>query len=323
MEYASETLSSPALRKLRASEKLTLGFLAYLVLASLFFPVTTRERLVILALNALAASTVVALSRFADPERSRVLRAARDWLPAVLLLVAYRESGLFATPDPTHRFDQILIQWDRAILGHSWTEALLHAGAPWLQWYLELAYLLCYPLVPMGLGALLLVSRRRSRVGMEFQQARVVDHYWLAVLAASFTCYLIFPHVPLTPPRELFSDLPGPAVSPLLRKTNFWLLGQYGVGVCLFPSAHVASTLAAGLVVRRYAPKVGIVFLVAAISIAFATVYGRYHYAADAFAGVLVAIVAYVLAAKCAAASHRNRSAGSHRNLRHGLPAAE
>lgn len=292
-----ESPSPHALRKLRASEKLTLGFLAYLVCASLYFPVTTHERLVILALNGLAAATVWALSRFADLAPSRALVTARDWLPAALLLVAYRESGLFATPDPTHRFDQILIRWDRVILGHPWTEALLHGGAPWLQWYLELAYLLCYPLVPVGLGALLLVSSRNRGLA---QSACIVDHYWLAVLAASFACYVIFPHVPLTPPRELFHDLPGPPVAPLLRKTNFWLLGQYSVGVCLFPSAHVASTLSAGLVVRHYAPKVGLFFLVAALSIAFATVYGRYHYAADALAGALVAVSAYSLAAKWA-----------------------
>lgn len=295
MEQTPASSATSFFRALRASEKLSLGSLTYLIVASLFFPVTAREQLTILGLNALSAATVAALSRFGDPSRSRWQATARDWLPAALVLVAYRESGLFATPDATHRFDHLLVPWDRAILGHPWTEAVLQAAAPWLQWYLELAYLLCYPLVPLGLGTLLLVSRRRPNGVTQLQAARAVDHYWLAVLAASFTCYVIFPHVPLTPPRELFNDLPGPAVAPLLRKTNFWLLGQYGVGVCLFPSAHVASTLTAALVLRRYAPRLGIAFLVAAISIAFATVYGRYHYAADAVAGALVGVLAYLL----------------------------
>jgi membrane-associated phospholipid phosphatase len=298
MEQTPTPSATSFFRTLRASEKLTLGFLAYLLIASLFFTVAAREQITILGLNALSAATVVALSRFGDPSRSRWLATARDWLPAALLLIAYRESGLFATPDPTHRFDHLLVQWDRAILNHPWTEAVLHAAAPWLQRYLELAYLLCYPLVPLGLGALLLVSRRWPDGVGDRQPARAVGHYWLAVLAASFACYVIFPHVPLTPPRELFNDLPGPHVAPLLRKANFWLLGQYGVGVCLFPSAHVASTLAAALVVRRYAPRLGIAFLVAALSIAFATVYGRYHYAADAAAGALVGVAAYLLSSR-------------------------
>jgi hypothetical protein len=33
----------------------------------------------------------------------------RDWLPALLVLLAYRESGLFIKADPAHRLDHLFI----------------------------------------------------------------------------------------------------------------------------------------------------------------------------------------------------------------------
>jgi membrane-associated phospholipid phosphatase len=124
-------------------------------------------------------------------------------------------------------------------------------------------------------------------------------------MLAALTCYVLYPFFPLTPPRELFHDLPGPAVAPLIRKTNFWLLGQYGVGASLFPSGHVAATTAMALVVHKYLPRAGVIFLIVAASIAAATVYGRYHYAADAVTGALVGFAAFFVSNRLQRQPHR------------------
>ena len=76
------------------------------------------------------------------------------------------------------------------------------------------------------------------------------------MLLAALFCYAVYPFFPLTPPRLLFHDLPGPAVSPLLRTVNFWLLDAYGVQACIFPSGHVAAVTATALAVRAYARTV-------------------------------------------------------------------
>jgi membrane-associated phospholipid phosphatase len=166
---------------------------------------------------------------------------------------------------------------------------------------LELSYLLCYPLVPQGLGVLYLarplVATPSAHRGLAAVRVNgfgaVVDQFWTTVLLAALSCYVIYPFFPLTPPRVLFHDLPGPAVEPLLRKINFWILDRYSVQACIFPSGHVAAVTATALAVRAYLPRLGVVFLTAATSIAIATVYGRYHYTADAMAGALVAIAAF------------------------------
>jgi membrane-associated phospholipid phosphatase len=290
---------------LRVAEKLAIGFFGYTTIAALVFPLELRQRLALVGLNLLAGAVVVLLSRYGMEERRRFLAAARDWLPCILILVAYRESGLFFRPDPANRLDQLFVRWDDALLKNPWVLGLLTALSPWLQRYLELAYLCCYPSVPLALGSLYLARRvapgpspasaPAGRGATERRYRLAINQFWTAALVAAFSCFVLFPFFPLTPPRELFHDLPGPHVAPLLRSVNRWILGRYAVGASLFPSAHVATVTAIALVIRAYLPRAGIVFLILAGSIAVATVYGRYHYAADAVAGVLVGLAAFLL----------------------------
>jgi membrane-associated phospholipid phosphatase len=289
----------------RVAEKLAIGFFGYTTVAAFVFPLELGQRLVLVGLNLLACLVIIFLSRYGVGQRSLFLALVRDWLPCILILVAYRESGLFFTPDPAHRLDHLFLRWDDALLKNSWVLALLTGLSPWLQRYLELAYLFCYPSVPLALGSLYLARQvapgfsstsaalKGGATPRDYSQA--INQFWTAALLAAFSCYVLYPFFPLTPPRELFHDLPGPPVAPLLRGANHWVLGRYAVGASLFPSAHVATVTAVGLVIRAYLPRVGVGFLILAGSIALATVYGRYHYAADALAGALVGVAAFLL----------------------------
>jgi len=295
-----------------------LAFLVYASAASCFFPLAMRQRLGVTFINAVTAAVLWALGR--RSEKRRFLTTLRDWLPCVLILLAYRESGLFLSPDPAHQLDLAFIGWDNLILKNRGVLQILDFTSPWLQRYLEFCYFLCYPLVPFGLGTLYLAGYARSSEGRgsggpharqsdpavpdylgassDRRTSDPIDHFWAAVLLATLTCYVLFPFFPLTPPRVLFHDVPGPVVAPLLRRMNFWLLDHYSVQACIFPSGHVAAVTATGLVVRAYLPRLGVAFLIAAASVAVATVYGRYHYAADAVAGALVGVAAYAIAAR-------------------------
>lgn len=290
------------------------SYFTYMTFEVLLFPLPFREKVLVVGLNLLACATVYVLERSAATGRSRFLNVARDWLPCVLILVAYREAGLLFIPDPSHRLDYIFIRWDEVILRNSWVTSALSLGSPWLQRYLEFSYFLCYPVVPLGVATLYL-ARQHLAPGLSLAPAPMnrdaanhcyrspVEHYWTAVLIAALTCYVLFPLFPLTPPRELFHDLPGPYGASGLRGLNHWLLDRYAVGASLFPSGHVAAATAAALAIRRYAPRAGLVFLLVALSIALATVYGRYHYAADALAGIVIGVAAFVLASRWCAAT--------------------
>lgn len=289
--------------RLRVNEKVALGFLAYATILALELRLSLLERTLILGLNGLVAVVLFLFGRKLEERPSGFLGVLRDWFPAALILLAYRESGMFFSPDPTHRLDQLFVQWDAVLLRNYWVQASFTRLAPWLQYYLEMAYLLCYPLVPLGLGCLLLARRQLesgssqsggAQSGAQNLLSRVfVDHFWTSVLLAALFCYAVYPFFPLTPPRLLFQDLPGPRVAPLLRTVNFWVLGTYGVQACIFPSGHVAAVTATALVVRAYRPRLGALFILAAASVAAATVFLRYHYAADAVAGAVVGWAAF------------------------------
>jgi membrane-associated phospholipid phosphatase len=288
-------------RGLRPAERIVLAFLAYAVLAAIVFHLSLRDSALIAGLNLTAATVVVVLNKFHKTD-SR-LSMARDWFPAALILLAYRESGLFVRPDPSHHLDYVLILWDRHLLQNRLVHGLLSLGSPWLQHYLELSYLLCYPLLPLGLLVIYLANHSKTspdhlqdQPAGARRQRLAIDQFWTAVLLATLTCYALYPFFPLTPPRVLFRDLPGPAVPPLFRQVNFWILDRYSVQACIFPSGHVAAVTATALSVRAYVPRLGLLFLFAAASIALATVYGRYHYAADAVAGALVGLGAFLIA---------------------------
>jgi membrane-associated phospholipid phosphatase len=312
--------SSERILSLRVAEKILLGFFAYATVAGFVFHLSLRERLGLLALNFMVGAVVLALSRVAKGGANNLLAILRDWLPAVLILVAYRESGLFITPDPTHRLDYLFIRLDRWLLSSRVVLGPLNALSPWLQYYLETAYLFCYPLVPLGIGSLYWARAREARARHAGSSRAVtaspvlldgtgramctsntlekesLDFYWTAVLGAVLLSYFLFPYFPLTPPRTLFHDLPGPEVQPLLRNLNLWILGKYSVRACLFPSGHVAAVIATALAVRKFLPRLGIVFLIVALSISIATVYGRYHYAVDALAGGVVGVAGFLVA---------------------------
>lgn len=283
------------------------GYFTYMTVEVLLFPLSIRERAVVVIMNMVACVTLLVLERNAASQRSRFLAVVSDWLPCILILVAYREAGMLFVPDPSHRLDYLFVRWDELLLNNSWVTGALAVGSPWLERYLEFSYFLCYPVVPLGVATLYL-ARADVAPGLGPANAALkggardrrrdlaIDHYWTAVLIAALSCYLLFPLFPLTPPRELFHDLPGPGSASGLRGLNHWLLNRYAVGASLFPSGHVASATAAALAIRRYAPRAGLLFLLVAGSIALATVYGRYHYAADALAGAVVGVLAYLVA---------------------------
>jgi membrane-associated phospholipid phosphatase len=285
------------LRSIRNSEMVALGFFAYELAASWLFPLTTGQRLKIAVLNLLAASVILLVARFASGARRPFVAMLRNWLPCLLIILAYRESGLFLSPDVTHGWDSLFIRWDRFLLGNALVQKLIAFCSPWLERYFELAYLLTYPFVPLGFAAVYF-SRSSGSTPDAASGEKPLDRFWTTVLLAALASYALFPFFPLTPPRVLFNDLPWPAGKPLLRKMNFWILDRYSVQACLFPSGHVAGGTATALAVWAERPRLGLVFLFAAASIAASTVFGRYHYSADAVAGAILGIAAYAVSSR-------------------------
>jgi membrane-associated phospholipid phosphatase len=268
---------------LRASEQvLALNFI-YLSILALALPLRAPIPAITVSLNA-AVLGGLALLAWADSYRRRLpLGVMRDWYPLPLMLLTYREMGWFAQPHLTTKLEEMWVAWDRALLAGGLRSAVEVFG-PVMPAVLEISYALVYALGPFSMAALYIYGRRER-----------VDDFLFLFLCGVLLAYGQFPFWPSEPPRTVFPGEDFPPCTSVFRRFNWWYLGGQGIHTSVFPSAHVAGAFSAGFGMMRALPEhrwVGRALLVTAVLIATATVYGRYHYFADAAAGFVVSLAA-------------------------------
>jgi membrane-associated phospholipid phosphatase len=128
---------------------------------------------------------------------------------------------------------------------------------------------------------------------VERQGHRMVDRFWMVYLAGTLGAYALFPYFPSQPPRFVFPGMDAPRIDTWVRHLNLFLLSRATIHVGVFPSAHVSSAFSAAWAMFLLKPKrkaFGWGLLVYAVSVAVATVYGRYHYVSDVAAGFAVSL---------------------------------
>jgi membrane-associated phospholipid phosphatase len=199
-----------------------------------------------------------------------------DWVaPPIALLLAYWTSGLLFVR-PRERQERVLMGFDRRL-------GILASARRmpwWLRTILELGYVGVYPLIPIALALHLLFAPEPDP-----------DRFWSVVLITDYVCFAVLAWVQTRPPRALERDEPWTGA---VRDFNLRMLGAASIQVNTFPSGHAAEGLAAALLVIG-APWPAVLWVFgAALAVSAGAVYGRYHYAADALAGWLVAVVVWV-----------------------------
>ncbi len=143
--------------------------------------------------------------------------------------------------------------------------------------------MLVYAIAPFVVAVFYFQHRRQRVNGALFL-------YLLGTLAA----YALFPYFPSDPPRVAFGGNDMPNIITAVRQLNLWLLGDFGIHSSVFPSAHVSSAFSAAWSLFAFLPerkRYGWGMLLYAVIVAVAAVYGRYHYAADAVAGMAISLV--------------------------------
>lgn len=279
--------AAAAARLVRPQEWIIFAFLLYAPALTFFRPAPEGLGLRLAFVN-LGVTLIYASFILLDYPKSRLtLDILRDWLPLGLILLAYREMGWFALPHPLSLLESQWVGWDRLVLNDG-GRALVESLGPVLPSVLEIAYALVYALPPCGL-AILYLNHRRDAAGQ----------FVTVVLLTVLLCYAQFPFWPSEPPRVVFAGLDLPSYNTIFRRFNLWVLGNYGIHTSVFPSAHVAGALSTAFGLRLAMPerkRVFRVFFGIAVLIAIATVYGRYHYLADATGGAVIASIVPLLA---------------------------
>jgi membrane-associated phospholipid phosphatase len=255
----------------RSSEWVAFAYFLYLGIVCWLRPLPASRRLLVTGVSLLTA-TMLAAAPHAPP-------LVRDWAPLGYILVGYYLTGrLFVAP--SEALESWLLAWDRRLFGDPTTRF-----AKWPAWivaYLDLVYTFCFLLLPCGLAALVMTGR-----------SALANHYWTMVLAADLGAFAPLSVFQTRPPwmLEPNADLAARSV----HRVASYMVRHATIRVNTFPSGHVAVSFAVALAVIGQMPLTGGVLLLLAGSIAVACVVGRYHYAVDVVAGVLLAGVVWAV----------------------------
>jgi membrane-associated phospholipid phosphatase len=269
--------------RLRPYEWLIVAYFTYVAAIAPFFIPQGETRWLGAAVAGVVTAILFGLTRY--------FSILRDWAPIGFTLAAYREMNWFTPAVRDHHLERSWIVWDRWLLDTAHLRAAIESLGALLPSFLEISYVLVYAIAPISLTILYLNSPRDLR-------RQRVKIFWLAYLAGTLGAYALFPYFPSDPPRTVFAGADLPTIVTLFRRFNLAILGEYGIHSSVFPSAHVSSAFACawGLLIampdrRRYG------WTIAAYStvVAIATIYGRYHFAADAVAGLSISLLAFLV----------------------------
>jgi membrane-associated phospholipid phosphatase len=201
-----------------------------------------------------------------------------DWYPMLLLAALYGEIGVL-TLDAGFQNDLPIQRLEEWMFGsqvaYRWIREMPN---PALSWILHACYLAYYPILyasPLGLW---LAGRRDA-----------ARHTIFAVMATFYLCYIAFLFFPVAGPRYAFDAAHNAATDVWPARFAQWLLDKGDSWGAAFPSSHVAASVVATGMALRYRRPLGLVLLPFTAGLILAVVYGQFHYAVDATAGLVVA----------------------------------
>ena len=251
-----------------AYEWVVVAYFSALTLAGWLLPVGSASRRKATSLGSAVLLTVFVVAMTGS-------WALRAWGSIVYLFAGYWMPALLVTATTERSFEAWLVRADTDL--RRWLPRVPGALTP----LLELAYLLCYPLVPLSFTIVWFVGDSMD-----------VERFWLAVLLSGYACYVTLPWLISRPPRvrQHLGTRGG------IRHLNAHVLARCSHQFNTFPSGHVAVAAAAAVGVGSVSTGAGVAVgaVVAAISVGAAA--GGYHYVLDVILGLIVAAASAAVA---------------------------
>jgi len=232
-----------------------------------------------------------------------VLSFLRHFYPVLLYTGLFRETGELNRMFITGYIDPLVIGWDQALFGCQ--PSMLFMDALPFVWLSEVFYVSYFSYYVMigGVGLALFIRNR-----LQF------FHYVSVISFVFYCCYAIYIFIPVVGPRLFMREIEGYALpeevwslSPVhdfpaaVQNGPFfhimaWIYEVFEAPGAAMPSSHVAIALSTLFFSFRYLPKIRHIHLVMAMLLCASTVYCRYHYVVDVFAGMLTTAVFLPLA---------------------------
>jgi hypothetical protein len=272
-----DTFRRAMMRRFTAVDLVTLLYVVFATAAVLAFSgtdhagwywlLTAHALIVVLVLLAPAARRAGAVGRFIG-----------DWYPMLLLGGLYAEVGV-VNVDLGYQYDQVIQRLEQWVFGsqlsYRWIREM---PSPILSWVLHTCYLAYYAILyssPLGLW----ISGRRDAA------RRTI----FAVMVTFYLCYVFFLFFPVAGPRYTFELAHNAATEVWPARVTQWLLDRGDSWGAAFPSSHVAAAVVACACALRYWRRLGLILAPLTLGLVLSVVYGQFHYAVDAAAGLLVA----------------------------------
>jgi membrane-associated phospholipid phosphatase len=303
---AGPSLAARAARELAAAwaacaafEWIALGYLGVTSALILIFAENLTHPFLLIGTQALVAAVLLTLCRVEvrSAERAALRGKAwahrfwhfwRHWYPHLFFLFCFEELAYLVHLVYPGWFEAKLIAFDYWLTGVHPVLWLERFANPLLNEFMQFAYI-TYFLYLLVLGGVLYVRRDWKA-------------YWavMAYSAAGYVLgYFISMFFPIQSPWHAMAgawqgELKGGFFTELIN-----LIERYGrVRGAAFPSEHVAGSVAALWGAWRHRRWLFWVFLPLVFFMCISTVYGRYHYVADVFAGMVTGTLGYWLGAK-------------------------
>jgi membrane-associated phospholipid phosphatase len=247
--------------------------------------------------------------------RSRIaptLRWVRDWYPQAIFLFCFEELRILVHLIVPAWRDSVLIAFDHRLTGVYPAVWLIQFSGFWVNEAMQTAYISYFLFLTILAASIYHRRRVRSTLSPAGDPAGrdALRAFW-TVMTASIAAYSIgymisifFPvEAPFFAMRSFrLAPLAGGPATYLINFIEGW--GRVRGGA--FPSAHVSGSFVALLGAWRYRRYLFWVFLPFFIAMCVSTIYCRYHYIADVFAGVLVGAIGFLLAERLMAVPGAN-----------------
>ena len=258
-------------------DRVTIGYFGCTGLVSLVFGGLPGAG--IAAAHAIAIFGITRLAAWHP--RAGLAAIARAAYAVLLTPLLYAELAVLNRFFTQRYFDATVQAWDAAVFGGQ-PSIGLSTLFPWLSFseVLHLGYFAYYGIIP---AAILGVFATR---GVEALQRTA-----LAVAAAFFVSYLIFMFFPVAGPRYEFAQIGGRIGEGTLFGIVHGILETGSSKGTAFPSSHIAASLAAVVTAGGEDRRWFWLLLIPELALTAGTVYGRFHYATDALAGILLGLL--------------------------------
>jgi len=211
---------------------------------------------------------------------SRILVLARDWHPLALFPLLYREVEVLAGVMGNWRLTETVAAAEAALFGGQ-PSLYLSERLPFipLSEFLHFCYF-AYVVVIPALAAWWYFGNRRAAF-----------HELVLLLAAvMYGSYLFFILFPVDSPYYRFDRLAAPLAGHPFFDLVHAMSARGGARGGAFPSAHVSGAVVVILVAWRHQRRAAALLAPIVLGVIVATVYGRFHYALDAIAGIGLAL---------------------------------